>query len=65
MADLTIEEALRMALRLERENFAEYRKASNAAENPALKAMFAFLAGEEEGHIRLIRDRMAKAGVSE
>jgi rubrerythrin len=65
MATLTTEGALRMALRLEQENFAEYRRAADEAESPALRAMFSFLAGEEEKHIGLIRDKMAETGVSE
>jgi rubrerythrin len=65
MATLTIEDALRMALRLEREHLAEYRRAADESESPPLKAMFAFLAGEEEKHLLLIQGKMAEAGVSE
>jgi rubrerythrin len=58
MASWSIEEALRMALRLEEENFGEYEKNAAEATVPGVKAMFRFLAEEERKHIRLIRAKM-------
>ena len=65
MAEWTMAEALRFALRLEMENFAEYKKASEETESPAARAMFRFLADEEKKHIRLIRDKMTEFQVRE
>jgi rubrerythrin len=65
MAEWTMEEVLRLALRHEMENFGEYKKASEEAENPAIRAMFKFLADEEMSHIKLIRDKMAEFKVKE
>jgi rubrerythrin len=65
MAEWTMEEVLRLALRHETENFTEYKKASEEAQNPAIRAMFQFLADEERGHIKLIRDKMAEFQVKE
>lgn len=65
MADWSMEEVLRLALRLELDNYGEYKKAAERMQNPAVRKMFAFLAGEEEVHIRLIRDKMAEFEVSE
>jgi rubrerythrin len=65
MAKWTMEEVLRMALRLELQNYGEYRKGSQESEIPSMKAMFAFLAEEEKGHIKLIRDKMAEFKVME
>ncbi|GAB4233001.1 MAG: hypothetical protein OHK0028_08610 [Deltaproteobacteria bacterium] len=64
MADWSMEEALRLALRLEKENFEEYEKNAAGATNPGVKAMFAFLAGEERNHIRLIREKMEQFHVT-
>lgn len=65
MTEWTVEEVLRLALKLEMENFAEYRKASEETGNPAIRAMFRFLADEERTHIRLIREKMAEFQVRE
>jgi rubrerythrin len=65
MAKWTMEEVLRMALRLELQNYGEYRKGSQESEIPSMKAMFAFLAEEEKMHIKLIRDKMAEFKVKE
>ena len=65
MAEWTMEEVLRLALRHELDNFGEYRKASEETENPAIRAMFKFLADEEKNHIKLIRDKMAEFKVKE
>ncbi len=58
MANWSMEEALRMALRLEEENFGDYEKNAAEATVPGVKAMFRFLADEERKHIRLIREKM-------
>ena len=58
MANWSMEEALRMALRLEEENFLEYEKSAAEATNPGVKSMFLFLAGEERNHLKLIREKM-------
>ena len=65
MAEWTMEEVLRLALRHETHNFAEYTKASKEMQSPAIRAMFKFLADEEENHINLIRDKMAEFNVKE
>lgn len=58
MGEWSMEEALRLALRLEEENFTEYEKSAAEATNPGVRSMFSFLANEERNHIRLIRDKM-------
>ena len=63
MADWSMEEALRMALRLEEENFEEYEKNAAGAANPGVKAMFRFLANEERNHMKLIREKMEQFNV--
>lgn len=65
MAEWTMAEVLRLALRHELDNYGEYRRAAEHMQNPAVKAMFAFLAEEEKGHIKLIRDKMAEFEVGE
>jgi len=65
MAEWTMEEVLRLALRHEMDNFSEYKKASEETGNPAIRAMFKFLADEERRHIKLIRDKMAEFKVKE
>lgn len=65
MAEWTMAEVLRLALRHELDNYGEYRRAAEQMQNPAVKAMFAFLAEEEKGHIKLIRDKMAEFQVGE
>jgi rubrerythrin len=65
MAEWTMEEVLRMALRHEMENFGEYKKAAEEAQNPAIRSMFRFLADEEKNHIKLIRDKMTEFRVKE
>jgi rubrerythrin len=63
MAKWSMEDALRLALRLEEENFEEYEKNAGEAANPGVKAMFRFLAGEERNHIRLIKEKMAQFNI--
>jgi rubrerythrin len=63
MANWSMEEALRMALRLEAENFAEYEKSAAEAANPGVKSMFLFLAEEERNHLKLIREKMEQFNV--
>lgn len=65
MAEWTMAEVLRLALRTELENYGEYRKHAEEMPTPALKKMFAWLASEEEKHINLIRAKMAEHKVSE
>jgi rubrerythrin len=64
MAEWSMEEALRMALRIEEENFGEYEKSAREAANPGVKSMFEFLAKEERDHIRLIKDKMKQFSVA-
>ena len=64
MPDWTIKEVLERALQIEAENYGEYQRESDAASNPAVKAMFKFLAEEEKGHIKLIKDKMAEFNIS-
>lgn len=63
MANWSMEEALRFALKLEEENFGEYQKSAKEAANPGVRSMFLFLAEEEGKHIKLIRDKMAQFNV--
>ena len=65
MAKWTMEEVLRLALRLEMKNFGEYKKASEEMQNPAIRSMFKFLAEEEKRRIKLIRDKMTEFKVKE
>lgn len=65
MAKWNMEDVLRMALRLELQNYGEYQKGAQESEIPSLKAMFTFLASEEKVHIKLIRDKMAEFKVRE
>lgn len=65
MAKWTMEEALRMALRLELQNYGEYQKGARESQIASMKAMFAFLAEEEKRHIKLIRDKMTEFKVKE
>lgn len=65
MAEWTMAEVLRLALRQELDNYGEYKRAAEKMQSPAVKAMFAFLAEEEKGHIKLIRDKMAEFKVGE
>ena len=58
MANWSMEEALRFALKLEQENFVEYEKSAKEAANPGVRSMFQFLAEEERKHIQLIKDKM-------
>jgi rubrerythrin len=60
MANWSMEEALRMALRLEKENFVEYEKSAAEATNPGVKSMFLFLAAEERNHMKLIKEKMVQ-----
>lgn len=64
MADWSMEEALRLALRLEEENFTEYEKNAAEATNPGVKSMFLFLANEERNHLKLIREKMVQFNVT-
>jgi rubrerythrin len=64
MADWSMEEALRMAMRLEAETFAEYAKSAAEATNPAVKSMFRFLADEERNHLKLIKEKMERFNVA-
>ncbi len=63
MANWSMEEALRMALRLEEENFVEYEKSAAEATIPGVKSMFLFLAEEERKHLKLIKEKMVQFNV--
>ncbi len=65
MTNWTMEQALRRALQLEVENFAEYKKGAQESKISSMKAMFEFLAEEEKRHIKLIRDKMAELKLKE
>ncbi|MEW6719152.1 MAG: ferritin family protein [Thermodesulfobacteriota bacterium] len=60
MTEWTMEEALRMALRFERETLEEFQKSAGEASNPAVKSMFLFLADEEVRHMKLIKEMMVR-----
>ncbi len=63
MTEWSIGEALRTALRYERENFEEYEKGARETADPGVKSMFGFLAGEERRHMDLILDMMRRHDV--
>jgi len=63
MANWSMEEAMRLALKLEEENFGEYEKNASESTEPGVRSMFRFLADEERNHIRLIREKMAQFGI--
>ena len=63
MANWSMEDALRMALRLEAEKFEEYEKSAAEATNPGVKSMFLFLADEERNHLNLIRKKMEQFNI--
>ncbi len=65
MANWTMAEVLRLALRHEMDNYGEYQKAAAEMENPSLRSMFSFLAEEEKKHVRLIKAKMAEFKVTE
>ncbi len=65
MADWTMAEVLRLALRHEMDNFGEYQKAAREMESPTLRSMFSFLAEEEKKHVKLIKEKMAEFKVTE
>ena len=65
MAEWTMAEVLRLALRHEMDNFGEYQKAAKEMEDPALRSMFSYLADEEKKHVRLIKEKMAEFKVTE
>jgi len=65
MAEWTMAEVLRLALRHEMDNFGEYQKAAKEMESPALRSMFSYLAEEEKKHVKLIKDKMAEFKVTE
>jgi rubrerythrin len=63
MAEWSMEEALRMALRIEEDNFVEYERNAREAATPGVKSMFEFLANEERNHMKLIQDKMRQFNV--
>lgn len=63
MANWSMSEALRTALRYERENFDEYEAGARETADPGVKSMFRFLAGEERKHMDLILDMMRRHNV--
>ncbi len=65
MPDWTIKEVLERALQIEAENYGEYHREAGTATNPAVKAMFTFLAEEEKRHIKMIKDKMAEFKITE
>ncbi len=65
MAKEEIAKVLRMALTLEKKNYEDYMKSAEEAELQSIKKMFEFLAGEEEKHMEMIREKMQAYGISE
>ncbi len=63
MAEGSMPEALRMALRIEKEAFEEYGRCAGETSNPGVKSMFEFLAAEEKRHMELVRDMMRRHDV--
>jgi len=55
MANWSMEEALRMALRLKEEH-----RLHAGVRRLGVKSMFLFLAGEERNHLKLIKEKMER-----
>ncbi len=63
MAEWSMEDALRMALRFEEKDFVEYEKGARETSDPGVKSMFQYLANEERKHMKLIGEMMKRFDV--
>jgi len=51
-------DAIRMALGREKAAVRDYTVFANTAEEPSIREMFLFLAGEEKRHVKLLQDEI-------
>lgn len=53
-------EIIRMALQREKDAVRDYTEYAQTAEDPSIREMFVFLAGEEKKHVRLLQAEVEK-----
>jgi rubrerythrin len=53
-------EIIRMALEREKDAVRDYTEYAQTAEDPSIREMFLFLAGEEKKHVRLLQAEVEK-----
>lgn len=53
-------EIIRMALQREKDAVRDYTEYARTAEDPSIREMFVFLAGEEKKHVRLLQAEVEK-----
>lgn len=53
-------EIIRMALQREKDAVRDYTEYAMTAEDPSIREMFVFLAGEEKKHVRLLEAEVEK-----
>jgi rubrerythrin len=53
-------EIIRMALEREKDAVRDYTEYAKTAEDPSIREMFLFLAGEEKKHVRLLQAEVEK-----
>jgi rubrerythrin len=53
-------EIIRMALQREKDAVRDYTEYARTAEDPSIREMFVFLAGEEKKHVRLLEAEVEK-----
>ncbi|NJD62364.1 MAG: hypothetical protein FIA93_06545 [Deltaproteobacteria bacterium] len=53
-------EIIRMALDREKDAVRDYTEYAKTAEDPSIREMFLFLAGEEKKHVRLLQAEVEK-----
>ncbi|HEY7528488.1 MAG TPA: ferritin family protein [Candidatus Deferrimicrobiaceae bacterium] len=53
-------EIIRMALQREKDAVRDYTEYAKTAEDPSIREMFVFLAGEEKKHVRLLEAEVEK-----
>ncbi len=59
-ADTPLDEAWRMAIRREKAAYKFYMKALEVLQDPAMKSLFTYLAGEEKKHWDMLQDEFDK-----
>lgn len=53
-------EIIRMALEREKDAVRDYTEYAKTAEDPSIREMFVFLAGEEKKHVKLLQAEIEK-----
>jgi rubrerythrin len=53
-------EIIRMALQREKDAVRDYTEYAKTAEDPSIRELFVFLAGEEKKHVRLLEAEVEK-----